>query len=68
MVALPVVPAKQFALVCAPMVVARTAAGCVMVTVRVVLQPLLSVTVHVQDPAVSPVAVEVVWAGVVFHA
>ena len=43
------------------------AAGCVMVTLAVWVHRLASVTVTIYVPAISPVAVTVVWAGTVFH-
>ncbi len=57
MVALPVLPPKHPTLVWAPTLPLRAEAGCVMLTLRVVLQPLASVMVHVQDPAASVLAV-----------
>ena len=38
----------------------KAAAGCVIVTLAVVVQPLLSVTVTVYVPAANPVAVALV--------
>ena len=66
-VALPVFPPKQFTLVCAPVDALNAAAGWVMVTVRMVVQPRASVTVQVHVPATRLVAVEAVCTGVVFH-
>ena len=44
-------------------VTVSAAAGCVIVTVLVAVQPLLSVTVTVHVAAVNPVTVCVDWAG-----
>jgi len=48
-------------------VVAVIGVAWVIVTLAVVVHPLPSVTVTVYDPAARPVAVAVVWTGVVFQ-
>jgi hypothetical protein len=67
MVAVPVLPPEQLTLVCAAMVVPNAVEGCVMVTVRSVVQPFASVMVQVQVPAGKAVAVAVFCTGVVFQ-
>ena len=47
--------------------IANAAAGCVTITVRVLEQPLASVTVQVHVPAVRPVALATVCTGAVFQ-
>jgi len=49
------------------MLLLKAAAGWVMVTLRVAEQPLASVMVHVQVPALSPVTLAEVCTGVVFQ-
>ncbi len=66
-VAMPVLAPKQFTLVCAPMLLASAAAGCVMFTFRVVLQPLASVMVQVQVPVGRLFAVASFCTGEVFQ-
>lgn len=66
-VALPVLPPKQFTLLCAPMLLLSAAAGCVMVTPTVVWQLFTSRTVQMWFPAPRLLAVAVFCAGVVFH-
>lgn len=58
---------KQLTLVCALTLLLRTAAGCVIVTLRVVVQALASEIVQVQVPATRLLAVAVLWTGVVFQ-
>jgi hypothetical protein len=66
-VALPVFPPKQFTSVSANTLAVSGAAGCVIVMLRVSVQPFASVTVAVHVPAESPVALVPFCAGVVFH-
>ena len=65
-VAVPVAPPKHATLTWL-VVTVSAAAGCVIVTLAVAVQRLASVTVTVYVPAISPVAVIVVWTGTVFH-
>ena len=65
-VALPSEPAKHDTSTEA-IVVLSAAAGSVMFTVSVSVQPLLSVRVTVYEPAMRPVAVAVVCTGTVLH-
>lgn len=58
---------KQFTSVRDPTLVARVAAGCAMVTFRMVVHPFRSVTVHIHVPAARPVALAPFCIGVVFH-
>ena len=66
-VALPVAAAKQPTLVCALTLLLSATAGCVMVTLRVVVHPLASVMVHVRVPAVRLMAVALFCTGTVFQ-
>lgn len=66
-VALPVAMPKQPTLVCAETLLANVALGCVIVTVRFVVQPLASDTVQIHVPAVKLFAVAVFCTGVVFQ-
>lgn len=63
----PVFAPKQPTLVCVLRLELRAAAGCVMVTICVVVQPRASVTVQVQGPAGKLFAVAVVCTGAVFQ-
>ena len=65
-VAVPVAPPKH-ATSTWLVVTVSAAAGCVIVTFAVAVHRLASVTVTVYVPAISPVAVIVVWTGTVFH-
>ena len=65
--ALPVLLPRQSTFVCANTEALNALAGCVMVTFRVVVQPLASVTVAVHVPAGRFVALVPLCAGVVFH-
>ena len=67
MEALPVRAPKQATFDCALRLAASAAAGCVMVTLRVVTHPSASVTVQFQLPAGNPVAEGPLCAGRVFH-
>ena len=67
MEALPVLAPKQPTLVCALMLLASPASGCVMLALRFVLQPLASVMVQVHVPAIKFEAVALVCNGVVFQ-
>ena len=49
------------------MLLLSAAGGCVMVTLRVVMQPLASVMVHVQVPATRLMAVAPICTGTVFQ-
>ena len=60
-------PPKQFTFVCALVLAMSAAAGCVMDTLRALVQPFASVTVQVQVPALRPVAVAPVCMGAVFQ-
>jgi hypothetical protein len=64
-VAVPVEVPKHVTLVW--LVVVVNAVGWVMVTPTIAVQPLLSVTVTMYEPAERPVAVTVVCTGIVFH-
>jgi hypothetical protein len=66
-VALPVLFPKQSTSICASRFALSPAAGCVIVAVRVTLQPFASVMVQVQVPAERPVADAVFCTGVVFQ-
>jgi hypothetical protein len=66
-VTLPVELPKQRTFVCELMVPDIPVAGCVIDTLADVAQLFASVIVTVYDPADRPVAVAVVWTGVVFH-
>ena len=65
--ALPVLLPKQFTFACPLMALVSSAAGWVMVTSSVEMQPLASVMVHVQVPAGRLVAVASVCGGTVFQ-
>ncbi len=67
-VALPVLLPKQSTLVWAVTEPLSVAAGWVMLTERVVAHPLASVTVQIQVPAGSALAVAAFCTGEVFHA
>lgn len=67
MVALPVLAPKHPTLVCALTLLLKAAAGCVMVTFCVVMQPLASVMVQMRAPAERLFAVAPVWPGEVFQ-
>ena len=58
---------KQATFACALMLLPRTAVDCVMVTLRVVVQPLASLMVHVQVPAGRLIAVALFCTGDVFQ-
>jgi len=66
-VALPVLAPKQPTLFWALTLVAIAAAGCEMVTLRVVEHPLASAMVQVHVPAIKLFAVALVCTGVVFQ-
>ena len=66
-VALPVLLPKQATFACALTELLSAAAGCVMVTLRVVTHPFASVIVQVNVPAARLLAVAPDCTGVLFH-